>query len=96
VFRKGNGRQEVALPGTRPTEKIGTLPVDTFIVRGSLPDVVESDDYQDDIETHYASLERLRPCACYDGWVFVGYEDEYGEEREASYRCRRCNAGETS
>jgi hypothetical protein len=24
------------------------------------------------------------------GWVFVGYIDEYGEEREASYRCRRC------
>jgi hypothetical protein len=33
--------------------------------------------------------------ACYSGWVFVGYKDEYGEEREASYRCRRC-AGETS
>jgi hypothetical protein len=31
-----------------------------------------------------------RPCACVDGWVFVGYEDEHGEEREASYRCRRC------
>jgi hypothetical protein len=26
------------------------------------------------------------PC----GWVFVGYVDEYGEEWEASYRCRRC------
>jgi hypothetical protein len=25
-----------------------------------------------------------------DGWVFVGYIDEYGEEREASYACRRC------
>jgi len=22
--------------------------------------------------------------------VFVGYIDEHGEEREASYRCRRC------
>jgi hypothetical protein len=22
--------------------------------------------------------------------VFVGYIDEYGEEREASYHCRRC------
>jgi hypothetical protein len=30
------------------------------------------------------------PCVCYSGWVFVGYEDEHGEEREASYRCRRC------
>lgn len=36
-----------------------------------------------------------RPCACYSGWVFVGYIDEHSEEREASYRCRRC-AGETS
>jgi len=47
-------------------------------------------DHQDDIETHYASLERLRPCACYAGWVFVGYVDDYGEEKEASYPCRRC------
>jgi hypothetical protein len=31
-----------------------------------------------------------RPCACYSGWVFVGYVDEPGEERETSYRCRRC------
>ena len=28
--------------------------------------------------------------ACAGGWVFVGYIDEYGEEREAAYRCRRC------
>ena len=47
-------------------------------------------DHQDDIEAHYASLERLRPCACIDGSVFVGYVDECGEEREASYRCRHC------
>jgi hypothetical protein len=25
-----------------------------------------------------------------DGWVFVGYVHEHGEEREAAYRCRRC------
>ena len=47
-------------------------------------------DHQDDIEAHYASLERVRPCACIGGWVFVGYVDEYGEEREASYACSRC------
>jgi hypothetical protein len=35
-----------------------------------------------------------RPCACYGGWVFVGYIDEYGEEREASYPCRRCREAE--
>ena len=47
-------------------------------------------EHHDDIETHYAGLERLRPCACYGGWVFVGYMDENGEEREVSYQCLRC------
>jgi len=50
----------------------------------------EDDDHDDTIEAHYSCLERLRPCACIDGWVFVGYIDEHGEEREASYPCRRC------
>ena len=49
-----------------------------------------TEDHDDTVETHYASLERLRPCACLEGWVFVGYLDEDGEEREASYACRRC------
>jgi hypothetical protein len=53
-----------------------------------------STEYHDDsIEAHYSCLER--PYACYSGWVFVGYIDEHGEEREASYPCRRC-AGKTS
>ena len=52
--------------------------MDTNIVRGCVPEVPDGDEE--------------RPCACYGGWVFVGYEDEYGEEREASYRCRRCNS----
>jgi len=42
----------------------------------------------DTVEAHYACLER--PCACMGGWVFVGYLEEDGEEREAAYRCRRC------
>jgi hypothetical protein len=42
----------------------------------------------DTVETHYACLER--PCACIEGWVFVGYIDEDGEEWEACYACRRC------
>jgi hypothetical protein len=29
----------------------------------------------------------LRPHACMGGWVFVGYIDEDGEERETSYAC---------
>jgi hypothetical protein len=50
---------------------------------------IPHDDHDDTVEAHYASLER--PHACLNGLVFVGYIDEYGEEREASYPCRRCN-----
>jgi hypothetical protein len=49
-----------------------------------------TEDDDDTLEAHYSCLERLRPCACIDGWVFVGYVDEHGEEREASYACHRC------
>ena len=51
---------------------------------------LSTEEQDDTVEAHYACLER--PCACIDGWVFVGYIDEHGEEREASYRCRRCAA----
>jgi hypothetical protein len=51
-----------------------------------------TEDHDDDtVEAHYSCLGR--PCACIDGWVFVGYLDEHGEERQASYRCRRCADG---
>jgi hypothetical protein len=40
-----------------------------------------TEDHDDTVETLYSGLERLRPCACLEGWVFVGYVDEYGEER---------------
>jgi hypothetical protein len=53
-----------------------------------------TEEHDDTVEAQYACLER--PCACYGGWVFVGYVDENGEEREASYACRRCNAGQRS
>ena len=49
-----------------------------------------TEDHDDTVEAHYSGLERLRPHACMDGRVFVGYVDEYGEEGEASYACRRC------
>ena len=49
-----------------------------------------TEDDDDTLEAHYSCLERMRPCACIDGWVFVGYIDENGEEREASYACSRC------
>jgi hypothetical protein len=77
--------QEKALPGTRPTERMKT--VDT--TESSAPHAHSStEDHDDTVEAHYACLER--PCACISGWVFVGNIDEYGEEREASYPCRRC------
>ena len=55
-----------------------------------------SEDYDDTVEAHYASLER--PHACTDGVVYVGHlvEDPgTGEEVEAfeALPCRRC-AGE--
>ena len=49
-----------------------------------------TEDHDDTVEAHYSGLERLRPHACLDGWVFVGYVDEHGEESEASYACHRC------
>ena len=52
-----------------------------------------TEDYDDTVEAHYSGLERLRPHACVGGWVFVGYVDEHGEEREAPYPCRRCADG---
>jgi len=51
------------------------------------PSIEEQDDT---VEPHYACLERSH--ACLEGWVFVGYIDEYGKEREASYCCRCCAA----
>jgi hypothetical protein len=39
-----------------------------------------TEDHDDTVEAQYACLER--PCACLDGWVFVGYVDAHGEERE--------------
>ena len=69
-------------PGARPTDREGGT-VDT----NRVPQAQHDDDT---VEAHYACLERMRPHACMGGWVFVGYVDEHGEEREASYRCRRC------
>jgi hypothetical protein len=73
----------LAHPGARPTGRMHT--VDTR--ESSAPYAHQStEDHGDTVEAHYACVER--PCACIDGWVFVGYVDEHGEEREASYRCR--------
>jgi hypothetical protein len=62
----------------------------------SAPAHPSTEDHDDTIEAHYASLER--PHACNDGWVTIGQialDPETGEEVEkfALYLCRRC-AGE--
>ena len=52
---------------------------------------------QDDtVEAQFSSLERLHPCACMDGWVFLGrvVESEHDLDGEVlEYErvpCRRC------
>ena len=50
-----------------------------------------SEDHDDTIEAHYASLER--PHACYEGVVYIGrLVEEDGEEVEVfeAVPCRRC------
>jgi hypothetical protein len=53
-----------------------------------------TEDHDDTIEAHYASLER--PHACMDGWVFLGHvvESEHDLDGEVvEYErvpCRRC------
>ena len=74
-------------PGTRPTEIGEALWTPKSLAHPAHP---STEDYDDTLEAHYACLEHLLPCACISGLVFVGYVDEYGEEREASYPCRRC------
>jgi len=51
---------------------------------------LSTEDRDDTVEAYYSGLGRLRPHACLDARVFVGYVDEHGDEREAVYACRRC------
>ena len=81
---KGMAPRVVQHPGARTTRRSLMATEKSSAPRAHPP----AEDHDDTVETHYSRLER--PCACMDGWVFVGYVDEYGEEREASYRCRRC------
>ena len=53
----------------------------------------------EDVETHYAGLERLRgaqeevpSCYCYGSGVVVLTVEEDGEEREEITPCRRCSS----
>ncbi len=38
----------------------------------------------------FVAAGRVRPCACIDGTVYIGYEQD-GSERVDAVRCRRCN-----
>ena len=52
----------------------------------------------DDLETHYAGLERLQdgPCICLDGWVYLGHLEESPDDLDGEVEvieavpCRRC------
>jgi hypothetical protein len=84
--------QVLGTPRSPAHRKVGTLAVDA-IESSAAHAHSSTDDHDDTIEAHCACLER--PCACLDGWVFVGYTDDHGEEREASYRCCRCTDSPT-
>jgi hypothetical protein len=54
-----------------------------------------TEDHDDTVEAHYSGLDRLCPCACMNGTVFIGHlvVGEDGEEVEAfeAVPCRRCS-----
>jgi len=63
--------------------------------KSNAPHVRPLTEEQDDtIEAHYSGLNRLRPCACMNGTVFIGHlvVGEDGEEVEAfeAVPCRKC------
>jgi hypothetical protein len=76
----------LAHPGARTTRRhlMATQKSNAPCARAS------TEDHDDTVDAHYSALERMRLHACMGGWVFVGYIDEHGEEREASYRCCQC------
>ena len=51
-----------------------------------------TEDYNDTVEAHYASLER--PHVCNDGWVSLGVVNDDGEEINILVRCKRCEGSE--
>ena len=67
---KGMAPAVLEHPGARTTRRHLMA-----IEKSSAPHAHPStEDHDDTVEAHYACLER--PCACYGGWVFVGYIDE--------------------
>ena len=53
------------------------------------------EEHDDSVEAHCSGLDRLRPCACMNGTVFIGHlvVGEDGEEVETfeAVPCRRCS-----
>ena len=79
--------QVLAHPGARPIRSCLWTP-ESLAHPAAHP---STEDRDETVEAHYSGVEHLRPHACIDGWVFVGYVDEHGQEREASYACYRCS-----
>jgi hypothetical protein len=54
-----------------------------------------TEEHDDTVEAHYSGLDRLRPCACMNGTVFIGHlvVGEDGEEIEVfeAVLCCRCS-----
>ena len=51
-----------------------------------------TDDHDDTVEAHYSCLER--PCACLEGWVYLGriVESEHDLDGEVVWRGRRVHS----
>jgi hypothetical protein len=52
-----------------------------------------TEDHDDTVEAQFSGLERLRPCACLNGTVYIGVlVEQDGEEVEVfeAVPCRRC------
>jgi hypothetical protein len=77
-------------PGARPTERMQTVDTRESSAARAHPLTEEQDDT---VEAHYSGFERLRPCACMSGVVYIGHLVEAdGEEVEVveAVPCRRC------
>jgi hypothetical protein len=65
--------------------------------KSNAPAHPSTEEQDDTIEAHYASLEREpEACLCYDGWHFLGHVVELADgDEEIEYirvPCRSCNA----
>ena len=70
----------LAHPGTRPTEKDGTVDERILAQRAQHSPTDREDEGREERNCFY----------CLEGWVFLGSLDHDGEEVVESIRCRRC------